>query len=132
MIHKKSLIELLFEETRKKKKSYIIKHLEGVEIPCKHDFSTMPKEFKHPQGLSGIIKRKEIAQGKGIMYYQITIGGKTFEGEFSGYGYSSRRIDDLGPFSMRLRREHPRIPMPLHEPQIAYAHASGDLKLIDV
>ena len=132
MIHKKSLLELLFEAPRKKKKSYKIKNLRGSELACKHDLSRMPKEFEHPQGLSGVIKRKEIAPRKGIMYYKITVGDQTFEGEFSGYGYASRGSDDFGPFSMRLREEHPNIPMPMHEPQIVFAHASGDLRIFDV
>jgi len=79
-----------------------------------------------------VIKRKEIKRNKGIMYYKLNIGGETYEGEFSGHGYASRGIDDFGPFSMRLKQEHPSIPMPMHEPQIVYAWAMGDLRIFDV
>lgn len=114
------------------KRGFKIKFDMGTELPCMHDLSTMPPQFEHPQGLSGVIKRKETKRGKGIMYYKLRIGRKTYEGEFSGYGYASRGIDDFGPFSMRLKQEHRDIPMPMHEPQIVYAWASGDLRIFDV
>ena len=114
------------------KKEFKIKDKMGTELPCKHDISTMPPEFEHTQGLSGVIKRKEIKRDKGIMYYKLNIGGKTYEGEFSGYGYASRGIDDFGPFSMRLKQEHRNIPMPMHEPQIVFAWGTGDLRIFDV
>ncbi len=104
----------------------------GEELACPHDPRSMPPDFAHPQGISGVIKRKEISRRKGIMYYKLVIGGKTFEGEFSGYGYATRGIDDFGPFSMRLLEEHRDIPMPMHEPQIVFAWANGDLRIFDV
>ena len=114
------------------KKGFKIKHKRGTELMCKHKPSSIPPEFEHPQGLSGVIKRKEIKRTKGIMYYELNIGGKIFEGEFSGYGYASRGVDDFGPFSMRLKQEHPDIPMPMHEPQIVFAWATGKLRIFDV
>ena len=114
------------------KKGFKIKDKMGTELRCKHDPSSMPPEFEHPQGRSGVIKRKEVSRFKGIMYYKLNIGGKTYEGEFSGYGYASRGIDDFGPFSMRLKQEHPNIPMPMHEPQIVFSWATGDLRIFDV
>lgn len=129
-------MKLLRETIRKilleSKRRYKIKFDMGTELRCKHDPSRMPPQFEHPQGLSGVIKRKETKRGKGIMYYKLDIGGKTFEGEFSGYGYASRGIDDFGPFSMRLKEEHPSIPMPMHEPQIVFAWSTGDLRIFDV
>ena len=114
------------------KKGFKIKDKMGTELMCKHSSSQVPPEFEHPQGLSGVIKRKEVSRFKGIMYYKLDIGGKTFEGEFSGYGYASRGVDDFGPFSMRLKQEHPDIPMPMHEPQIVFAWVMGDLRIFDV
>ena len=99
---------------------------------CKHDASSMPPEFEHPGGVSGVIKRKEVTRSKGVMYYKLVIAGKTFEGEIAGYGYAARGVDDFGPFSMRLKQEHPDIPMPMHEPQIVFAWAMGDLRIFDV
>ena len=128
----KTLRETIRRILLESKRGYKIKFDMGTELPCKHDLSTMPPEFEHPQGLSGVIKRKEIKRNKGIMYYKLRIGGKTYEGEFSGYGYASRGVDDFGPFSMRLKQEHRNIPMPMHEPQIVFAWASGDLRIFDV
>ena len=125
---RKTIRKILLET----KRGYKIKFDVGTELPCKHDPSRMPPQFEHPQGLSGVIKRKETKRGKGIMYYKLDIGGKTYEGEFSGYGYASRGIDDFGPFSMRLKQEHPNIPMPMHEPQIVFAWATSDLRIFDV
>ena len=131
---RQTIRELILESRyhRGGKKGFKIKDKMGTELLCKHDLSTMPPEFKHPQGLSGVIKRKEIKRNKGIMYYKLVIGGKTFEGEIAGYGYASRGVDDFGPFSMRLKQEHRNIPMPMHEPQIVYAWATGDLRIFDV
>jgi len=126
------LIKEAKRKSKSKKKAFKIKFDMGDELPCPHDVATMPPGFAHPQGLSGVIKRKEISQRKGIMYYKLIVGGKTFEGEFSGYGYASRGIDDFGPFSMRLMELHRDIPMPMHEPQIVYAWANGDVRIFDV
>lgn len=134
-ITRKQLRYIIKEATRKgksKKRGFRIKFDMGDKLMCPHSPESMPAGFAHPQGLSGVIKRKEVSRGKGIMYYKLIIGGKTFEGEFSGYGYASRGIDDFGPFSMRLKQEHRNIPMPLHEPQIVFAWANGDLKIFDV
>jgi len=115
------------------KKGFKIKDKMGTELICKHDPASIPPEFEHPGGVSGVIKRKEIVKmRKGIMYYNLTIAGKSFEGEFSGYGYAARGIDDFGPFSMRLKDEHPDLPPPLHEPQIVFAWAMGNLRIFDV
>ena len=123
------------KESRSKRKGrngFKIKDDMGTELKVPAKYSKVPPEFEHPQGLSGVIKRKEIKPHKGIMYYKLNIGGKTFEGEISGYGYASRGIDDFGPFSMRLKQEHRNIPMPMHEPQIVFAWVMGDLRIFDV
>lgn len=117
---------------RRGKKGFKIKDKMGTELRCKHDPATLPPEFEHPGGVSGVIKRKEVTPRKGIMYYNLVIGGKSFEGEIAGYGYASKGVDDFGPFSMRLREEHSEIPMPLHEPQIVFAWATGGLRIFDV
>lgn len=117
---------------REGKKGFKIKHEMGTELECPTKYTKVPASFEHPQGVSGVIKRKEIAPHKGIMYYKLLIGGKTFEGEISGYGYAARGIDDFGPFSMRLKQEHPSIPMPMHEPQIVFAWSTGNLRIFDV
>ena len=129
------LIESQFKKRKisGKKVGFKIKDKMGTELPNrKAQHGAIPPEFEHPQGLSGVIKRKEVAPHKGIMYYNLVVGGKTFEGEFSGYGYAARGVDDFGPFSMRLKQEHPDIPMPMHEPQIVFAWANGDLNIYDV
>tara|TARA_B100000700_G_C14936448_1_gene804567 strand:- start:623 stop:1018 length:396 start_codon:yes stop_codon:yes gene_type:complete len=127
---KETIRRLLLESSRRQ--SFKIKNKMGTELMCKHDPSRIPPSFEHPEGISGIIKRKEVKPRKGTMYYNLVIAGKPFEGEFSGYGYTARGTDDFGPFSMRLREEHPDIPMPFHEPQIVFAWATGDLRIFDV
>jgi len=135
----RNYIRQILEESKRQKKrvyghkvGFKIKDKMGKELKLPAKYSKVPPEFEHPQGLSGVIKRKEVTPTKGIMYYNLVIGGQTFEGEFSGYGYAARGVDDFGPFSMRLKQEHPDIPMPMHEPQIVFSWVNGDLKIYDV
>jgi len=116
-IIKESKLGLLKEEngTAKKAKAKMIKMVKSGKWP-----------FPINHQISGTIKYSGDS-----FSYDLEVDGEKFSGE-SQNGGRSLGMQDMGPVSMSISRNHGNFPRDIHEPAMQYAWANGDISVFEV
>lgn len=119
-------IKLIIKESKKK----LLKEDKGTAKKAKAKMIKMVKSGKWPfpinHEISGTIK-----YSSNYFSYDLEIDGEKFSGE-SQNGGRSLAMQDMGPVSMSISRNHENFPRDIHEPAMQYAWAKGDISVFEV
>jgi len=116
--------------TIKESKNRLLKENNGTEKKAKAKMIKMVKSGKWPfpinHEISGTIKYSGDS-----FSYDLDIDGEKFTGE-SQNGGRALGMQDMGPVSMSISRNHGNFPRDIHEPAMQYAWANGDISVFEV
>lgn len=116
--------------TIKESKNRLLKEENGTVKKAKAKMIKMVKSGKWPfpinHEISGTIK-----YSGNSFSYDLDVDGEKFSGE-SQNGGRALGMQDMGPISMSISRNHGNFPRDIHEPAMQYAWANGDISVFEV